>query len=73
MLYNNFVERRRECSFLGRVLARNDVNEKKKYSEYDGAERASQFSLVVARSFIRRLSVLHKRRARDEKHELLLS
>lgn len=29
MLYNNFIELRRECSFLDRVLAKNDVNEKK--------------------------------------------
>lgn len=41
MLYNNFIELRCECSFLDRVLAKNDVNETKKTYFSNEAERVS--------------------------------
>lgn len=41
MLYNNFIELRCECSFLDRVLAKNDVNETKKTYFSNEAVRVS--------------------------------
>lgn len=46
MLYNNFIELRRECSFLDRVLAKNDVNEKKKLRVSRSRKCFSRVSLV---------------------------
>lgn len=54
MLYNNFIELRCECSFLDRVLAKNDVNETKKTYFSNEAERVS-----LARE-------LHKREAQRD-------